>query len=339
MSHIQEALSHKAWHLEKYIKYARTMDYLVDEETYALETVSSHTQCLCNMPRVSDREPAAMRTDEPKDADAHMREATVKREYALYADQDKVWFFELMFEKNLSASAAAHQLGIHVRTAQRWVTQHEKDPDSISKKRRKKGRPRILTAEHQKVILDSLRDLRSRRALYEFVRTQCNLTLKKAWFQSVDRNSEAKIQERLDWVRKWETTHGLWEKLCASAMVTAPKTRVKTTTILGAISALGLIKCSPRLPQPPAKKRNEEATMDEMDKYPHMKGHYLVLDNGPIHKSEDIQKYIKSRKYRYAYLPSYSPELNPIEQFWSVVKSKVKRNRLLEKRDTDDQNY
>ena len=71
--------------------------------------------------------------------------------------------------------------------------------------------------------------------------------------------------------------------------------------------------------------------MDEMDKYPHMKGHYLVMDKAPIHKSEDIQKYIKSRKYRYAYLPSYSPELKPIEQFWSVVKSRVKRNRLLER--------
>ncbi|KAG1173555.1 hypothetical protein G6F70_005774 [Rhizopus microsporus] len=128
------------------------------------------------------------------------------------------------------------------------------------------------------------------------------------------------------------------------AVVTVPKTRAQTTTILGAISASGLIKCSLRLPQPPAKKRKREgyvgltstgtvtghyfsflkATMDEMDQYSHMKGHYLIMDNAPIHKSEDIAKYIISRGYRYAYLPSYSPELNPIEQFWSVVKSKLK---------------
>ncbi|CEJ02638.1 hypothetical protein RMCBS344292_16638 [Rhizopus microsporus] len=50
--------------------------------------------------------------------------------------------------------------------------------------------------------------------------------------------------------------------------------------------------------------------MDEMDQYPYMK---------------------ESRGYRCIYLPSYSPELNPIEQFWSVVKSKVKRNKFLEK--------
>ena len=73
-----------------------------------------------------------------------------------------------------------------------------------------------------------------------------------------------------------------------------------------------------------------KATMDEMDKYEHMKGHYLLMDNDPIHKADDISKYIESRGYRCAYLPSCSPELNPIEQFWSVVKSKVKRNRFLQ---------
>ncbi|KAG1041036.1 hypothetical protein G6F43_012180 [Rhizopus delemar] len=58
-----------------------------------------------------------------------------------------------------------------------------------------------------------------------------------------------------------------------------------------------------------------------MDRYPEMKGHYLVMDNAPIHSSTDIGKYINSRGYRYVYLPPYSPELNPIEQFWSVVKT------------------
>ena len=74
-----------------------------------------------------------------------------------------------------------------------------------------------------------------------------------------------------------------------------------------------------------------KAALDEIDKYPEMKGHYLVMDDAPIHSSTDIGKYINSRGYRYVYLPPYSPELNAIEQFWSVVKSKVKRNKFLEK--------
>jgi transposase len=122
-------------------------------------------------------------------------------------------------------------------------------------------------------------------------------------------------------------------------------------TILDAISAQGLIKCSLRLPHPPPnKKRKREkdvghvskgtvtghyvgflkATMDEMDQYPHMKGHCLVIDSAPIHTLVDIAKYVESRCCRCVNLPPYSPELNPIEQFWSVVKSKVKRNKLLE---------
>ncbi|KAG1177722.1 hypothetical protein G6F70_008548 [Rhizopus microsporus] len=43
-----------------------------------------------------------------------------------------------------------------------------------------------------------------------------------------------------------------------------------------------------------------------------------------------VAKYVESRGYRCVHLPSYSSEFNPIEQFWSVVKNNVKRNRFLE---------
>lgn len=113
------------------------MDYVVDEEQYALETVSSYTQYLRNTPRERDRESDAMLIEDMnKGIDVRMREASVKRAYTLYTDQDKVRFFKLLFEKCLSASAAAKQLGIHVRTAQRWAEQYEKDPNSIFEKRK-----------------------------------------------------------------------------------------------------------------------------------------------------------------------------------------------------------
>ncbi|RCH92418.1 hypothetical protein CU097_009360 [Rhizopus azygosporus] len=74
----------------------------------------------------------------------------------------------------------------------------------------------------------------SKTTLFDFVKQHCNLSLKKARLQPIDRDNEEKIQEHLDWV------------------------------------------------------------LDEMDLYPHMKGHYL-MDNAPIHTSEDIAKYIESR--------------------------------------------
>ncbi|EIE82353.1 hypothetical protein RO3G_07058 [Rhizopus delemar RA 99-880] len=65
-----------------------------------------------------------------------------------------VRFFKLLFERCLSEAAAAKQLGIHVRTAQKQAEQYKRDPDSIFEKRTKAGRPCILNEEHKKVILE-----------------------------------------------------------------------------------------------------------------------------------------------------------------------------------------
>ncbi|EIE82500.1 hypothetical protein RO3G_07205 [Rhizopus delemar RA 99-880] len=263
------------------------MDYIVDEEQFCLETLNSHTQYLAQL---SLEENKTMKVTHVEDAvksntDVAMRGASVKRTYTRYSDRDNARFFKLLFEKCLSAAdAAARWLGIHVRTAHKWIKLYESNPDSIFEKQTR--------------------------------------------FQPIDRNSEEKIQERLDWIRKWEKTdmnfttncvfldesvfhinlkrNMTWSKKGSPTVVTVPKTRAKTTTILDAISAQGLIKCSLRLPQPPPNKKRKRG------------------------EGVGQQKYIESRGYRCAYLPSYSPELNPIEQFWSVVQIKVKRNKFLE---------
>jgi transposase len=55
------------------------------------------------------------------------------------------------------------------------------------------------------------------------------------------------------------------------------------------------------------------------------KGHHIMMDNAPIYKNGDIEKEINRHGYDRIYLPPYSSELNPIEQFWSVCKSKNKK--------------
>ncbi|GAA5804456.1 hypothetical protein HPULCUR_009949 [Helicostylum pulchrum] len=62
--------------------------------------------------------------------------------------------------------------------------------------------------------------------------------------------------------------------------------------------------------------------------FPEMKGYFIVMDNAPIHIPQVIDPVIISRGYTPVYLPLYSPELNPIEQFWAIVKGKIKCNKL-----------
>lgn len=73
-------------------------------------------------------------------------------------------------------------------------------------------------------------------------------------------------------------------------------------------------------------------TLDVMDNFEYMRNSYLIMDNAPIHKRADIQEMVEKRGYRCVYLPPYSLELNPIEQFWSVVKSKLKRHEIFQEK-------
>ncbi|KAG1137718.1 hypothetical protein G6F37_010968 [Rhizopus arrhizus] len=132
------------------------MDYIVDEEQFRLETLSSHTQYLAQLPLEIEKGIEEIQVEKEvvnPGSDVKMREISVKRSYTRYFDQDKMRFFKLLLEKCLSAAASATQLGIHIRTAQIWAKQYEKDPDSIFEKRRKTGRSRILHEEHRSVIL------------------------------------------------------------------------------------------------------------------------------------------------------------------------------------------
>lgn len=67
------------------------------------------------------------------------------------------------------------------------------------------------------------------------------------------------------------------------------------------------------------------ALLDIMDLDENLKGNYIVMDNASIHKSQPMIRKIERRGYKVM----YSPELNPIEQFWGVVKGKMKCDRLL----------
>jgi len=56
---------------------------------------------------------------------------------------------------------------------------------------------------------------------------------------------------------------------------------------------------------------------------------YLVLDNARWHRAKDLKTFFKAKRKRLIliFLPPYSPELNPIERVWRVIRRKVTHNR------------
>lgn len=50
----------------------------------------------------------------------------------------------------------------------------------------------------------------------------------------------------------------------------------------------------------------------------------LVMDNLSAHKAKAVRQLLDRSEFRYRYLPSYSPDLNPIEPAWAKMKSRLR---------------
>lgn len=61
-------------------------------------------------------------------------------------------------------------------------------------------------------------------------------------------------------------------------------------------------------------------------------GQVVVMDNYCIHKTKETQRLIESVGCKILFLPPYSPDLNPIEQTWAIIKGRI---RKLQKTTTD----
>ena len=57
------------------------------------------------------------------------------------------------------------------------------------------------------------------------------------------------------------------------------------------------------------------------------KGQTVIMDNCSIHKSPKVREKIEKAGCFLMYLPPYSPDLNPIENYWAVMKNHIKKNR------------
>jgi transposase len=49
------------------------------------------------------------------------------------------------------------------------------------------------------------------------------------------------------------------------------------------------------------------------------------MDNLGAHKTPEVRELLDRSGFAYRYLPSYSPDLNPIEPAWAQVKTELRR--------------
>lgn len=104
-----------------------------------------------------------------------------------------------------------------------------------------------------------------------------------------------------------------------------PRNRGRVTTMLGAISLVGVV----------AMATIEAATSGdvflafvEQVLVPALQaGDIVVMDNLAAHKIRAVRTAIEAIGARIVFLPSYSPDLNPIELFWAWLKAILRRDR------------
>lgn len=56
-------------------------------------------------------------------------------------------------------------------------------------------------------------------------------------------------------------------------------------------------------------------------------GSTLVLDNWRVHHGDDVRELVEAHGCQLLYLPTYSPDFNPIEHLFSKIKAFVKKLR------------
>lgn len=58
-----------------------------------------------------------------------------------------------------------------------------------------------------------------------------------------------------------------------------------------------------------------------------MPGQTVILDNASFHKASKIKSIVESVGCNLLYLPPYSPDFNPIEKCWGVMKARIRKRR------------
>ncbi|KAI7898815.1 uncharacterized protein BX663DRAFT_555533 [Cokeromyces recurvatus] len=133
----------------------------------------------------------------------------------------------------------------------------------------------------------------------EFMKEECNLSIKLINRHPLARNEDKNLKACAEWSQR-----------STKAITTTPSTKATSYTVLGTISANGVVNAPEDKLTIPSGATGDHYllflndTMDIIDEFPEMKGFFIVMDNAPIH------------------VPAM---FNPVI---AILKGKVKRSKL-----------
>ncbi len=103
----------------------------------------------------------------------------------------------------------------------------------------------------------------------------------------------------------------------------APYGHWKTTTFVAGLRESGIV--APLVLDGPMTGEVFRAYVEQMLAPSLTSGDVVVMDNLPAHKVTGVREAIQAAGASVLYLPPYSPDLNPIEQFFSKLKALLRK--------------
>jgi transposase len=150
--------------------------------------------------------------------------------------------------------------------------------------------------------------------------------LRAAWKVMVAERVEA---ERLVFVDEMGSNISLsplyaWAPRGERALCSVPRNRGSNTTVLSSMTFEGM---GPSLTVEGATTSVVfEAYVEQVLAPTLRRGQVVVMDNLSTHKGEKIRELVEGRGCELIYLPSYSPDFNPIEEAFSKIKGLLRKS-------------
>ena len=118
-----------------------------------------------------------------------------------------------------------------------------------------------------------------------------------------------------------------WAPSCERVIDTKPKGKKQRVSLIAACS-LSAATAEQALLLPESVDKNAFLSYLEYSLLPTLEpGSILVMDNWTVHHGEDVKDLVEAAGCELLYLPTYSPDFNPIEHLFAKVKTFIKNLR------------